>query len=386
MPQVFDAIVLGVGGMGSAACFELARRGLKVLGLEQYPLVHEHGSSHGQTRIIRTAYYEHPNYVPLLRRAWVRWYELEQRVGRHLLTECPCLNIGPENSELIAGVQASAAEHRLSIKNMTAADIARRTPFRFPENYRGVLERQAGFLLVEECVRAHIDSAMSLGAEIRGEEPVREWKVDGRGVEVATDQDTYRAEKLVVTAGAWATKLLADLGVPLTIMRQVMLWINVSANPYMFRRDHFPIFIADAPGGPFYGLPAIDESGIKIARHYGAPELASPDEVNWDATTEDVPVIRAFLDRFVLGAGGEVSNGQVCMYTLTPDKHFVIDLHPDYPQVVVACGFSGHGFKFASVVGEILADLVERGETSHSIEMFSAKRFEPIRLQGAGKR
>jgi len=376
MPPTFDAIVLGVGAMGSAACFELARRGRRVLGLEQYPLVHDRGSSHGQTRIIRTAYYEHPNYVPLLRRAWIRWYELEQRIGRHLLTECPCLNIGLEKGELIAGVRKSAAEHGLTIKNMSVADIARRTPFRFPEEYAGVLERQAGFLYVEDCVRAHFESAVSLGAEIHAEEPVREWKAVGDEVEVRTDKETYRAGRLIVTAGAWAAKLLADIGVPLTVMRQVMIWIDVSANPYSFRRDHFPIFIAETPGGAFYGLPAIDEYGLKIARHYGAPELASPDEVNWEATTEDVPAVRAFLDRHVIGAGGGVTNGQVCMYTLTPDRHFVIDRHPRHPQVSVACGFSGHGFKFSPVVGEILADLAERGETSHSIEMFRAARFE----------
>ena len=214
-----------------------------------------------------------------------------------------------------------------------------------------------------------------LGAEIHAEEPVTEWKVVGDGVEVTTEKETYRGNRLIVTAGAWAGKLLAGLGVPLTVMRQVMLWIDVSANPYTFRRDRFPIFIADVPGGPFYGLPAIDEYGLKIARHYGAPELSSPDEVNWDATTEDVPAVKAFLDRHVLGASGPVTNGQVCMYTLTPDKHFVIDVHPRHPQVSVACGFSGHGFKFASVVGEILADLAERGQTNHAIEMFSAKRF-----------
>lgn len=375
MPSSFDVIVLGVGGMGSAACFELARRGRRVLGLEQFPLVHDHGSSHGQTRIIRTAYYEHPNYVPLLRRAWVRWYELEQRVGRHLLTECPCLSIGPEDGELIEGIRTSAAEHNLTIKNMTVADIARRTPFRFPEGYAGVLERQAGFLMVEECVKAHIDSAIALGAEIHPEEPVREWKAVADGVEVTTDKDTYRAARLVITAGAWATELLAELGIPLKVMRQVMLWFDVSANPYMFRRDHFPMFICETPHGDFYGLPAIDEYGLKVARHYGAPELFRPDQVNWEATTEDVPAVRAFLDRHVLGANGDITNGQVCMYTVTPDKHFVIDRHPKHPQVSVACGFSGHGFKFSSVVGEVLADLAEGGESQHDIAMFKLSRF-----------
>lgn len=375
MPEPFDVIVLGVGGMGSAACFELARRGRRVLGLEQYPLVHDRGSSHGLTRIIRTAYYEHPNYVPLLRRAWVRWYELEQRTGRHLLTECPCLNIGIDGGELIQGVRKSAAEHGLTIKNMTAADIARRTPFRFPEGYSGVLERQAGFLYVEECVRAHIDASVALGAEIHAEEPVLEWKMVGDDVEVRTAKETYRASRLVITAGAWATKLLADLGVPLKVMRQVMVWFDVSENPYTFRRDHFPIFIAETPQGDFYGLPAIDEYGLKVARHYGAPELAGPDEVNWEATTEDVPPLKAFLSRHVVGVGKKVTEGRVCMYTVTPDKHFVIDRHPEHANVSFAAGFSGHGFKFASVVGEILADLAERGETNHSIEMFRATRF-----------
>jgi sarcosine oxidase len=372
---VFDVIVLGVGGMGSAACFELARRGRKVLGLEQYPLVHDRGSSHGHTRIIRTAYYEHPNYVPLLRRAFTRWYELEQRVGRHLLTECPCLNIGPADGPLVAGVKASAQQHGLTVKELTADEISRRTPFRFPDTFTGVLERQAGFLYVEECVRAHIDSAVSLGAEVHAEEPVREWKADDGGVEVTTDKQTYRAAKLVVTAGAWATKLLADLGVPLTVMRQVMVWFDVSANASTFRRDRFPMFIADVPGGPFHGLPAIDEAGLKVARHYGALHQKTPDAIDWDATTQDVPPVKGFLDRYVIVPMGEVTRGQVCLYTLTPDKHFVIDLHPKHPRVAVACGFSGHGFKFASVVGEILADLADRGKTDHPIGMFSARRF-----------
>ena len=374
MSSTFDAIVLGVGGMGSAACFELARRGRRVLGLEQFPLVHDRGSSHGHTRIIRTAYYEHPNYVPLLRRAWERWYELEQLTGRHLLTECPCLNIGSAGSELVNGVRASSREHALPVEELDADAIARRTPFRFPAGDSAIREEHAGFLYVEDCVRAHVDSAVSHGAEIHGEATVREWKTVDGGVEVTTDRGTHHAAKLVVTAGAWATKLLADLGVPLTVMRQVMLWFDVSANPHLFRRDRFPVFIADVPGGPFYGLPAIDRFGLKIARHYGAPDLPNPDGVDWTATAADVPPVRAFLDTYLPGVVGASTKAQVCMYTLTPDKHFVIDIHPRFPQVAVACGFSGHGFKFASVVGEILADLAESGTTAHPIRMFSATR------------
>lgn len=377
MPTTYDAIVLGVGGMGSAACLELARRGRRVLGLEQYPLAHDRGSSHGHTRIIRTAYYEHPNYVPLLRRAWSRWYELEQLTGRHLLTECPCLNVGPPDGELVNGVRASAREHELAVEELPGEAMGRRFPAfaRFPAGYVGVLERAAGFLYVEDCVRAHIDTAVSFGAAIRAEELVRGWKAVGDGVEVTTDRGTYHAARLVVTAGAWATKLLPDLGVPLAVMRQVLLWFDVTGHAADFRRDRFPIFIADAPGGPFYGLPAIDGCGLKIARHYGAPELPTPDGVNWAVGPGDEAPARAFLDAHFPGLTGPLTKAQVCMYTLTPDKHFVIDLHPRFPQVAVGCGFSGHGFKFAPVVGEVLADLADRGRTVYPIGMFGATRF-----------
>ncbi len=374
MSQSFDVIVLGVGGMGSAACFELARRGRRVLGLEQFPLVHARGSSHGHTRIIRTAYAEGPAYVPLAQRAFARWYELEQLTGRHLLTDCLCLNVGPPGSEHVEGVRASVIAHQLAAEELTGDEINRRFPaFNFPADYSGVLEQAAGFLYVEECVRAHIDSAVSLGAEIHAEEPVRGWKLVGDGVEVTTDKGTYRAAKLVVAAGAWATKLLADIGVPLRVMRQVLLWFGAGTKPELFRRDNFPIFIADVPGMPFYGLPAIDAFGAKVARHYGAPELPDPTGVAWEVTGDDV---RAMRDNFagLLPGLGEFTKGQVCMYTVTPDHHFVIDIHPAFPQVSVACGFSGHGFKFASTVGEILADLAEKGSTRHDIALFSARR------------
>jgi len=373
--RTFDVIVLGVGGMGSAACFELAHRGRRVLGLEQFPLVHSQGSSHGHTRIIRTAYAEHPGYVPLVQRAFERWYELEQLTGRHLLTECPCLNVGLPKSEHVEGVRASVREHKLVAEELTASEISRRfPPFTFPSDYSGILEQDAGFLYVEECVQAHIDSAVSLGAEIHAEEPVLEWKRVGDGVEVVTTKGTYHAAKLVVTAGAWATRLLADVGVPLTVMRQTLLWFDVGSRVAAFRRDRFPLFICETPSGMFYGFPAIDSHGMKIARHYSAPQLPNPDGVDWNIGEADIAAMRPLLDEYLPGVG-RFTKGQVCMYTVSPDHHFVIDVHPEHSQVSVACGFSGHGFKFASAVGEVLSDLAETGTTRHGIGMFSAKRF-----------
>ncbi len=373
MPDTCDVIVIGVGGMGSAACFELARRGLHVIGLEQFPLAHSRGSSHGRTRIIRTAYYEHPDYVPLLRRAWERWYELEQLTGRHLLTACPCLSVGPESGEVVTGVRAAARVHGLAVESLTAAEVGRRYPFRFPADYAGVLEHAAGFLAVEDCVRAHCDAARDFDADLRAEEPVRSWTATAGGAEVVTDRDTYRAAKLVVTAGAWAAQLLADIGVPLTVMRQVQTWFRT--DPALVRRDRFPIFLADVPGGPFYGLPAIDSNGVKIARHYGAPELPDPAGVDWTATPADFTPVYDFLRSYCTLPHWQPTHAEVCQYTLTPDRHFVIDTHPTRPNVCFAAGFSGHGFKFASVVGEILADLAMRGRTAHPIGMFAAGRF-----------
>ena len=371
----FDTIVLGVGGMGSAACFELARRGHRVLGLEQFSLVHDRGSSHGQTRIIRTAYHEHPDYVPLVRRAFERWYELERLRGVHLLTECGCLTLGKPDSEIVTGVQASARQHSLLIEPLSASDLRKRfSPFRFSDEYVGVLEHRAGFLYVEECVRAHIEAARQFGAIIRAEEPVLSWKATANEVAVTTAQGTYRAAKLVIAAGPWATRLLAELGSNLRVMRQTLLWFGTE-DDRAFQRDRFPIYISQVPEGEFYGLPIIDGLGHKVARHYGAPEVHSPEEIDREVRPQDELPVRDFLKRHLPTANGPVKRAQTCIYTLSPDRHFIIDLHPEYANVAFAAGFSGHGFKFASVVGEILADLAERGTTDQPIDLFRQKRF-----------
>ena len=370
MSSTYDAIVIGVGGMGSAALYELARRGRRVLGLDQFHPPHNRGSSHGHTRIIRRAYYEHPSYVPLVCRAYEKWYDLEQRTGRHLLTGCDCLTIGPAGGELVTGVRRSADEHGLAVESLTAAEVVKRFPaFRPGDDAVVVLEHGAGFLFGEDCVDAHCEVAVALGAEVRAEEPVVGWTVVSDGVEVRTGQGTYRASRLVVTAGAWATRLLADIGIPLTVMRQVMLWFTPT-DPALFRRDRFPVYLIDTPSGAFYGLPAIDGRGHKASRHYGAPELPGPEGVDWTVHPADEAPVREFFRRHLPAADGPRTDGQVCLYTLTPNRHFVIDVHPGHPQVALACGFSGHGVKFAPVVGEALADLAEKGTTALPIDMF----------------
>ncbi len=375
MPS-FDVIVLGLGGMGSAAAFHLARRGRRVLGLDQFAPAHARGSSHGQTRIIRTAYYEHPGYVPLVRRAFALWYELEQLTGKALLLPAECLGLGPPTGEVVTGVCQSAAEHGLKIETLTGPEVAYRFPaFRPPDDFVGVVEHQAGILLVEECVKAHLDAAKQFGAELHYDEPALEWKASASGVEVRTDKATYSAAKLVVTAGAWATRLLADVGVPFRVLRQVMHWFAPN-DPSLVRRDRFPVYLVESPTGAYYGMPMIDPRGHKAARHFGASELPSPDAVDWNVHPEDVAGGTAFVQKYLSAVAGPCTHSQICMYTATPDKHFVIDIHPKYPNVAVAAGFSGHGFKFSPTVGEILADLAEKSVTNHPIELFRATRFD----------
>jgi sarcosine oxidase len=371
---MYDVIVLGLGGMGTAAAAELARRGHRVLGLEQFAPAHDQGSSHGQTRVIRTAYYEHPAYVPLVRRAFQLWHELEQRTGKHLLTACPCLSIGRPGGDLIDGVRRAATEHSLPVENLGQADLTRRFPlFRFDDSYVGLLEKDAGFLYVERCVKAVAADAVAHGATLRWAEPVRGWRGTDSGVEVTTDRDTYYANRLVITAGPWAKSLLGDLGSSLTVMRQTPIWLAPS-DPRPFARDRFPIFLADTTAGTFYGLPAIDQRGIKVAQHYGAPELPGPDAVSRTVTEDDEIPVRTFVREHLAAADGPRTHASVCLYTLTPDRHFVIDAHPEFGNVAIAAGFSGHGFKFAPVVGELLADLVEAGKTDDVGQLFRIGR------------
>jgi sarcosine oxidase len=372
----YDVIVVGLGGMGSAAAFHLARRGQRVLGLEQFALAHDRGSSHGRSRITRQAYFEGPAYVPLLARATELWTQLQHDSGMRLLAMTGGLMLGPPGGGVVRGTLASARAHGLPHEVLEAAEVRRRFPqFRLDDGHLGVLDRSAGVLFPEDCIRAHAAAATRAGAELRWQEPVTGWKATGDSVEVTTGQRRYLARALVLCAGPWMAELLADLNVPLDVERNVLCWFRPRTSLAEFAPDRFPIFIMEHdPGRVFYGFPALGDDGLKVARHHGG-ERCTPATIRRQVSEGDVGELRAILDRTLPAAGGDLLSATTCMYTNTPDGHFIIDRDPRHPNVILASPCSGHGFKFASVVGEILADLAGDGQTRHPIEMFRLGRL-----------
>ena len=377
MVDRYDAIVIGVGGMGSASAYHLARRGQRVLGLEQFDLLHELGSSHGLTRIIRLAYHEHPSYVPLLRRAYELWHDLESVAREQLLVTTGSIEGGPEDGETFRGALHAAELHDLPHDVLDADQLRRRFPAYagFDSSTRVVYQPDGGFLLAERTVLAHVNGARAHGADLHVREPVLTWEAtsDG-GVRVMTDRATYEADRLVICAGPWARALvpsLAELAVP---ERQVLAWLT-PARPELFEPDRFPVFLVDVDEGSYYGFPIHAGHGFKLGWYHHFREPMDPDDPDRSTRARDEAALRAFADRYFPDGAGPTEMLKACIFTNSPDEHFIIDTLADAPQVSVAAGFSGHGYKFCSVVGEIMADLAARGETSHDIGLFRLDRF-----------
>jgi sarcosine oxidase len=376
MSQRFDVIVVGVGAMGSSACWQLARRGARVLGLEQFDIPNTRGSSHGFSRMIRMAYYEHPDYVPLLRRAYELWRELERASGQSLLHVTGGIYLGPPEGGLISGSLRSAREHGLEHELLDRAALARRYPqFHVPDDWVGLHETMAGWLPPERVVAAFTNEAMKAGSELHGHEPVRGWSSDGSGVTVGTDRGEYRADRVIFCGGPWTGRLLSDLGVRLTVTRQVMAWVW-PRDPAGFQPGRLPVWAIDNPDGTIhYGFPMQpDNPGFKLA-HHGPADATDPDEVIRTPLPGDERTVRPALARFLPDADGPLLALRICLYTNSPDHHFIIDRHPTHDRITIACGFSGHGFKFASVVGEVLADLASKGSTDLPARFLGLARF-----------
>ncbi|WP_457493255.1 N-methyl-L-tryptophan oxidase [Streptomyces sp. P5_D11] len=378
MSQSYDVIVIGLGGMGSAAAYHLAGRGQRVLGLERFGPAHSLGASHGGSRIYRQSYAEGPEYVPLLLRARELWDRLGLDAETEVFTRTGGIVVGHADSLMVAGSLHSAREWGLAHEVLDAAEIRSRFPTFSPaDDDVAFYERQAGVVRPELTVAAHLRLAERRGAELRFNEPATRWEaLPGGGVRVITAGGAATADRLVIAPGAWAQRLLPDLAVPLKVERRATYWFAPEGGVSLFDITRHPVYIWDTPGAEMYGFPAIDGAGlgVKVGFHYGGG-AADPDHLDREIRPVEVEEMRDVLrSRIPALAVGRFLRGTACTYTLTPDEHFVLSPHPEHSQVIVACGFSGHGFKFVPVIGEILADLAIDGTTHHPIPLFDASR------------
>ncbi|HLO42120.1 MAG TPA: N-methyl-L-tryptophan oxidase [Phycisphaerales bacterium] len=377
----YDTIVLGLGTFGSAAAAELAQRGKKVLGLERFSIPHMLGSHHGHSRVFRTAYFEHPDYVPLLRTAHKRWIELDRKKGGGVFHQTGALYAGPKGCRTIEGAMLSAKQHRLDVQRLSPRDLEQRYPqIRVPEGFDALWETCAGMIVPEMAVSLMAREAMAKGAELHGHEPVLEWHADRSGVRVTTAKATYEAGSLVIAAGAWSgqflRELLAKAGLKLKVTRQSLAWYW-PRRPALFGMTAFPVWAIENEQGLFhYGFPMQNSPpGLKIALHREGPTL-DPDSPDRSARPEDEAETREALRRYFPDADGPLLSLSTCLYTNSPDGHPVVDLHPEHPNVSFITGCSGHGFKFAPVFGEVLADLAMHGKTDHGVGFLGLKRFK----------
>ncbi|MFN8379952.1 MAG: N-methyl-L-tryptophan oxidase [Anaerolineae bacterium] len=376
MSETADLIVLGAGAVGSAAAYHAARRNLRVILLEQYEIDHQRGSSYGASRIIRYAY-DHPAYVKLARAAYPAWAELEREAGETLVYPTGGVDIGRRGEPPFeATIQTLQAEH-IPFELLGPVDAQRRFPqFRLDDDMLLLYQADAAILPASRCVRAHVRLATHYGAVIHAGEPVLSADAHTHGVTVRTEKQTYSAAALVMATGAWANDLLAPLGFPLPL-RPVQAQENYFApvDPSQYEVGTMPVFIAHLPEYPFrpYGLPSMDGSGFKVALH-GGPDF---DPHRADRPVDDAAIasVRQFAERHLPGATGRHLSSRVCLYTMTPDEHFIVDAHPAHPNLIVSAACSGHAFKFSTLLGSILVDLATDGVTLHDLSLFRASRF-----------
>lgn len=370
--------------MGSATCYYLAKQGIKVLGLEQFDIPNELSSHTGQSRIIRKAYYEHPDYVPLLERAYQNWTELEAVSGTQVYYKTGLLYCGKPDHLVMQGVRLSAKTYGIELDEIPVFDAKIKYPLlAIPNEYEVLLEPEAGFITPDRAIKGYTDMALKHGAEIKSRVKVESWRKVNAVYEVITSTGTYSADKLIFTAGPWAAKLLPSLAPSLNVTRQVLAWLHTKHNS-LFELGQFPCWMIadDDKPGVFYGFPVLPADifegpiGFKLALHYPG-DVTDPDFINRNPTAHDEQLLVDFMHRYFPNEYVSTLVIKTCMYTNSPDEHFILDFLPGYDQdVIVATGFSGHGFKFASVIGEIIGDLVIRGRTEMPIDFLRMKRFE----------
>ncbi|MFN2567374.1 MAG: N-methyl-L-tryptophan oxidase [Gemmatimonadaceae bacterium] len=370
-----DVVVVGLGAMGSATLHHLTRRGVRVLGIDQLVPPHTVGSTHGRTRIIREAYFEHPLYVPLVRRAYELWDELESESGRTLFHRTGGLMIGPADGAIVAGARRSAIEYDVAHELLGADEVRRRWPaYAPPDDHAALFELRAGLLLPEACVETYLQLAQQNGAAVRTGERVVRWSVGGGGVTITTSATTYGAARVVLAAGPWLRELVPDLPLPLVVERQMFHWFEPSSRRELHAASRCPLALWEFERDRMVATFPDVGDGVKAGVHHEG-ETTDPTSVRRTTTPEEDAGIRALLSRLMPHAAGRQLEARVCLYTNTPDRDFLVDAHPARPEALILSPCSGHGFKFASAIGEIAADLTTRGTSSFDLSPFRLGRF-----------
>ena len=361
--------------MGSSTVYQLALRGLKVLGVDQFTPPHSFGSSHGKSRIIREAYFEDPLYVPLVKRAYNGWAELQARSGRRVLTRTGGLMIGPTDGTVVGGARASALEHNLPFEELTAKEVRARFPaLQPPDDAVAIWEPRAGVLDPEAAIFAQLSLARSMRAELKFGEKVTSWRATDEGVQVTTHSGIYSAARLVIAAGPWMAELVPELALPLKAERCAVYWFD-PLEPDDFTESKLPIFIHEyAPGKTWYGFADFGD-GVKVALHHQG-ETTTTHTVRRAVTDAEISGIRDLMAKYLPGGGGELRNSSVCLYTNTPDEDFILDEHPQHPAVFIASPCSGHGFKFSIAIGELIADHINGESPRFDLSPFKISRFK----------
>lgn len=367
--QHFDCIVIGFGGMGSAALRYAAMTGRSVLGIDQHGPAHSHGSSHGQTRVIRKSYFEHPDYVPLLLESYDMWDELNCRhrtnpETKELLTKCGILQIGPPDGEVVSGVMASAVAHDLKVEQFSSDQIRRRLPIlNVQDAHEGVFEPDGGFLRVELCVAAFLKQAMVHGAELMSNTTVtRVEQGDDAKLRLQTSGGQFTADQVIVTAGAWSSQILPDLNLPLKVLAKQQHWYQIDRVDNKLVNEFPCTFFERDDGSSFYVTPELDTLGMKVCEHSGGDAVSDLSQFSNELSASQKSRTDEFLADFFHFTKSRLVHHSMCKYTMTPDTHFIVDRHPDIPQLVFAAGFSGHGFKFAPVIGKRLVGMLDGQE------------------------
>ena len=370
-----EHIVIGVGGIGSATLYHLAQRGADVLGIDQYPTGHDKGSSHGDSRLIRLVYFEHPDYVPLLHTAYTLWRELEVTSGNSLLRMTGLLQAGPEKGEVIDGLLQAARTHNLKMERLDAATANKRFPgITLKPQQTAIYDQNAGILQVEECVKTHVRLAQHHGAQLRSGF-VNSWQQEKHRIAISVGNETLYCKKLIVTPGAWAPTLLPALNPLLQIRRKSLFWFNEHKSEYQIQ-NRFPVFFIEDNGHNYYGFPALDEKGVKVADHQGGTTLPEPASLDKSLDEAELKDIRNAITQYLPGVTQHLSHHTNCMYTMSRDGHFIVGQYPNCTNVHFVAGLSGHGFKFATVLGQVMADLSLTGTTHHPVSFLGPGRFQ----------